>query len=56
MYIQEVSMRTLVKLLLDNKLSRRGFVKELAALGVGLSSAEAMINSIIPVVHAAEEG
>ena len=48
-------MRTLVKLLLDNKLSRRGFVKELAALGVGLSSAEAMINSIIPVGHAAEK-
>ena len=47
-------MRTLVRLLLDNKLSRRDFVKELTALGVGVTSAEALLNSIIPGAHAAE--
>ncbi|HJP04357.1 MAG: hypothetical protein CL799_12085 [Chromatiales bacterium] len=47
-------MRTLVRLLLDNKLSRRDFVKEMTALGVAVTSAEALLNSIIPAAHAAE--
>jgi acetolactate synthase-1/2/3 large subunit len=47
-------MRTLVKLLLDDKLSRRDFVKELTALGVGVTSAQALLNSIIPEAHAAK--
>ena len=45
-------MRTLVKQLLDQDISRRGFVKELAALGVSLSSAQALLNSISPAVAA----
>ena len=45
-------MRTLVKQLLDQDISRRGFVKELAALGVSLSSAQALLNSISPAAAA----
>ena len=39
-------MRALVRQYLDNELSRRGFMQQLAALGVSLASAEALIASI----------
>ena len=39
-------MRTLVRQLLDEQISRRGFVKELAALGVTASAAQALLGSI----------
>lgn len=48
-------MRTLVKQVMDGEISRRGFVKEMAALGVSLASAEALLNTIIPAAHAADE-
>lgn len=38
-------MRTLVRQLLDNQISRRGFVKEMVALGVSLPSAQALLAS-----------
>ena len=39
-------MRTLVRQYLDNELSRRGFMQQLAALGVSVSSAQALLSSI----------
>ncbi len=39
-------MRTLVKQLLDNQISRRGFMQELSALGVSLSSAQALFSLV----------
>ncbi|MEC7804654.1 MAG: twin-arginine translocation signal domain-containing protein, partial [Pseudomonadota bacterium] len=39
-------MRTLVRKLLDEQISRRGFVKEMAALGVTVSSAQALMGSL----------
>ena len=39
-------MRTLVKQFLDSDISRRGFMREMATLGVSLASAEALLNSI----------
>jgi thiamine pyrophosphate-dependent acetolactate synthase large subunit-like protein len=39
-------MRTLVRRYLDNELSRRGFLQQLAALGITVGSAEALLASI----------
>ncbi|MDH3510431.1 MAG: thiamine pyrophosphate-binding protein [Gammaproteobacteria bacterium] len=39
-------MKTLVRQLLDEQISRRGFVKEMMLLGVSLSSARALLASI----------
>jgi len=39
-------MRALVRQYMDNELSRRGFLQQLAALGVSLASAEALVASI----------
>ena len=39
-------MRTLVRQLLDNQISRRGFVKEMVALGISLPSARALLASV----------
>ena len=39
-------MRALVRQYLDNELSRRGFMQQLAALGVSLGSAEALLASL----------
>jgi thiamine pyrophosphate-dependent acetolactate synthase large subunit-like protein len=39
-------MKTLVRQLLDEQISRRGFVKEMMLLGVSLSSAQALLSSI----------
>jgi hypothetical protein len=47
-------MRTLVKQFLDNQISRRGFMKGMAALGVSLSSAKALLGSVD--AYAAEPG
>ncbi len=47
-------MRALVKQFLDSDISRRGFMKEMATLGVSLASAEALLNSISEA-HAADE-
>ena len=48
-------MRALIKQFMDSEISRRKFVKEMTALGVSLASVEALINSIIPDAHAADE-
>ncbi len=48
-------MRKLVRQLLDNQISRRGFVQEMVVLGVSLSSAQALVNSIADA-SAAETG
>jgi len=39
-------MRKLVRQYLDNELSRRGFMQQLAALGVSVTSAQALLSSI----------
>jgi len=39
-------MRALVRKYLDNELSRRGFLQQLAALGITMASAEALLTSI----------
>lgn len=39
-------MRILVRRLLDNQISRRGFVKEIVALGISLPSAQALLASV----------
>jgi len=39
-------MRTLIRQFLDDQLSRRGFIKELGALGVSLASAQTLLASI----------
>lgn len=39
-------MRTLIRQYLDNQLSRRGFISELGALGVSLTSAQLLLASI----------
>jgi thiamine pyrophosphate-dependent acetolactate synthase large subunit-like protein len=49
-------MRTLVKKFLDNQISRRGFMKGMAALGVSLSSAKTLLDSISPSDSYAAEG
>ena len=48
-------MRTLVRQLLDEQISRRSFVKEMAALGVTVSSAQALMGSLT-MASAAEAG
>ena len=49
-------MKTLVKKFLDNQISRRDFVKGVAALGVSLSSAQALLGSISDSSAYAAEG
>jgi thiamine pyrophosphate-dependent acetolactate synthase large subunit-like protein len=39
-------MRALVRQYLDNELSRRGFMQQLAALGVSVTSAQALLSSV----------
>jgi aldehyde:ferredoxin oxidoreductase len=41
-------MKTLVKKFLDNQISRRGFMKGIAALGVSLSSPRALVRAALP--------
>ncbi|TDI64416.1 MAG: thiamine pyrophosphate-binding protein [Alphaproteobacteria bacterium] len=47
-------MKALVKQFLDNQISRRGFMKELTALGVSLASAEALLDGLISESFAQE--
>jgi hypothetical protein len=49
-------MRSLVKKFLDSQISRRDFVKGVAALGVSLSSAKALLGSISDSSAYAAEG
>jgi len=49
-------MRALVRQYLDNELSRRGFMQQLAALGVSVTSAQALLSSISDAAAAEGEG
>jgi aldehyde:ferredoxin oxidoreductase len=41
-------MRSLISQLLENRLSRRGFIKGMAALGVSVSSAKSLVRAAVP--------
>jgi benzoylformate decarboxylase len=45
-------MRELVARYLSRNISRRGFLKGLSAAGVSLASAEAILDSLVPLAHA----
>jgi hypothetical protein len=49
-------MRKLVRQYLDNELSRRGFMQQLAALGVSVTSAQALLSSISDAAAAEGDG
>src|ERR1043166_3255622 len=45
-------MRNLVKSYLDLDLSRRGFLKAMAAAGFTVAAAESVLKNLVPVAHA----
>ncbi|MGH7834614.1 MAG: twin-arginine translocation signal domain-containing protein [Candidatus Binatia bacterium] len=45
-------MRNLVKRYLDEGLSRRGFLKSMAAAGFTMAAAESVLKNLVPVAHA----
>src|SRR6266481_7202088 len=49
-------MRELVARYLSRSISRRGFLKGLTTAGISLASAEAILDSLVPVAHAQEAG
>ena len=49
-------MRELVARFLSNGLSRRGFLKGLAAAGLSASAARSVLDSLVPVAHAQDAG
>src|SRR5213594_374141 len=49
-------MRELVARYLSRSISRRGFLKGLTTAGISLASAEAILESLVPIAHAQGEG
>jgi thiamine pyrophosphate-dependent acetolactate synthase large subunit-like protein len=49
-------MRNLVKRYLDEGLSRRGFLKSMAAAGFTMAAAESVLKNLVPVAHAQTAG
>jgi len=52
----EVSMRSLVRDFLNQDLSRRGFLKSMAAAGFTMAAAESVLKNLVPLAHADTAG
>src|SRR5205823_12021900 len=52
----EVSMRSLVRDFLNQDLSRRGFLKSMAAAGFTVAAAESVLKNLVPLAHADTAG